>query len=62
MKFTTIKQLFTIKNEGQFSLRFVVGDDDHELVDDHGVDDHELVDDRGVAIPGQVDSVCRRPL
>ena len=52
--------------EGQFSLPFVVGDDDRfdglELVDDHGVDDHELVDEPGVAIPVQVHSVCRRTL
>ena len=26
----------------------VFDDDDHELVDDHGVDDHELVDDHEV--------------
>ena len=54
--FSTIKK--------QFSLPFydATGDgglvvDDHELVDDHGVDD-----DRGVAVPGQVDGVCRCPL
>ena len=60
--FSTIKR--------QFSLPFY----DEALVDDHvfadvlvgvdllEVDDHELVDDRGVAVPGQVDGVCRYPL
>ena len=45
--------------------RLLLGDrvDGLELVDDHElVDGADGDDDRGVAVPGQVDGVCRYPL